>query len=475
MTLEIRETDIIASMGRDNPWWEMTEGEWRSGYTKRRAFFKGFAKISLSWKVNRSVILMGPRRVGKTVMLMQLIEQALQKGIKPESIFFVSIDTPLYSGRSLQALVSLFEKASSHEKNGQRLIIFDEIQYLKDWEVHLKVLTDQLPNTKFIASGSAAAALKRASQESGAGRFTDYLLPPLNFAEYLHFSGEEQKLNLSNPCTDDISSLNMSLLDYLNFGGYPEAVINDEVRRNVTQYLGRDIINKILLSDLPSLYGIQDIQELKRLFTTIAYNSGNEFSLESLSTNSGVAKNTISKYLEYLEAAFLIVRVRRVDDTGRTFQRAHQFKAYLTNPSMRSALFAPLTLESDAIGAMVETAIFSQWFNVGGNERIFYARWKDGRTDREVDFVHVDAATLKPSWALETKWTDRHAHELDSLAIFAQKNNLVEQGKVEATTKTISNACTTRGIDIPRTPSALYCYRIAKRASAEESLVNPSI
>ena len=65
-------------------------------------------------------------------------------------------------------------------------IFYDEIQYLKNWEVHLKSLVDSFRSVKFVASGSAAAALKMKSNESGAGRFTDFMLPPLTFYEFLN-------------------------------------------------------------------------------------------------------------------------------------------------------------------------------------------------------------------------------------------------------------------------------------------------
>ena len=62
---------------------------------------------------------------------------------------------------------------------------FDEVQYLKEWENYLKTMVDSYHDTKFVVSGSAAAALMRKSQESGAGRFTDFVLPPLTFAEFI--------------------------------------------------------------------------------------------------------------------------------------------------------------------------------------------------------------------------------------------------------------------------------------------------
>jgi hypothetical protein len=469
--LEIAETDILQSLLRDNPWWERQVASPLADFSHMRGYFRSFQELALNWGVRRTVILMGPRRVGKTVMLQQLIGHAINDGFPPERILFASIDTPLYSGMPLERLIALFEKQTQHEPSDRRIIIFDEIQYLKDWETHLKVLTDRYPDTRFIASGSAAAALRLKSQESGAGRFTDFFLPPLTFAEFLDFLDLENDLVQAEPRghtqrfrTSDITALNNAFIDYLNFGGYPEAVLNPDIQKQVQRYLGRDIVDKVLLRDLPSLYGIQDIQELNRLFTTIAYHSGQEISLEGLASSSGVAKNTISRYLEYLEAAFLIVRVRRVDQSGRTFQRMRHFKVYLTNPSMRAALFAPLKEDDDAMGNMAETAIFSQWFHSDQIANIHYARWKSGRQDREVDLIRVDPATLRPAWAYEIKWSDRyvdHPGELTGLIEFAKKN-IRRPIPVGASTRTKTGESTVDGIAIRHFPCALHCYQIGR-------------
>lgn len=466
--LEIAEQDILQSLERDNPWWQSRKPPSDADFTHVRAYFPRFRAIALNWDVRRAVILMGPRRVGKTVMLRQLIATAIKEGFQPESILFASIDTPVYSGMPLDRLIAMFEKQTGHDQNGRRIVIFDEIQYLKDWEVHLKVLTDRYPNTRFIASGSAAAALRLKSHESGAGRFTDFFLPPLTFAEFLDFLKLERSLikpSRQNPAryeTTDVNALNTQFINYLNFGGYPEAVLNPNIQKDVRRYLGRDIVDKVLLRDLPSLYGIQDIQELNRLFATLAYNSGQEISLDKLTSSSGVAKNTISRYLEYLEAAFLIVRVRRVDDSGRTFQRMRQFKVYLTNPSMRAALYVPVKDDDEAIGPLVETAIFSQWFHSDQLSHIHYARWKSGRKDREVDLVHVHPATLKADWAYEVKWSDRcvtHPEELQGLVEFAKKNAPLPVG---VTTKTLTSQTIIDGVTIKHFPCALHCYQVGR-------------
>jgi uncharacterized protein len=470
--LQFTESDIIRSLERDNPWWDQENESSFETFPHQRAYFPAFRKLATNWDVRRSVILMGPRRVGKTVMLLQLIESLIGEGLEPTSILYASIDTPVYSGIRLERLIDLFEKRVGKKSDRRRVVIFDEMQYLKDWEVELKVLTDRYPATRFVASGSAAAALRLKSQESGAGRFTDFVLPPLTFSEFLDFRGLADTLisvvrddEVRRFSTNDIDGLNAAFLDYLNFGGYPEAVVNPEVRSNASRYLGRDIIDKVLLRDLPSLYGIEDTQELNRLFATLAYNTGQEVSPGALAQQSGVNSKTISRYLEYLEAAFLIVRVHRIDDSAKKFQRVRNFKVYLTNPSMRAALFSPVDQEDRAMGALAETAIFSQWFHSDELSRIHYARWKSGRTEGEVDLVKIDPATMKPRWAYEIKWSDRYVDrpkELRGLVEFAKRHPSMPQ-PLGATTRSVLNADSeVDQVKIRHFPCALHCYQIGK-------------
>ena len=467
--LEISRQDIIRSLQRDNPWWKAIPSPEGTDFTKRRAYYESFKSLVLNWDVRRSTILMGPRRIGKTVMLKQFITDCIKDSFNPNSILFASLDTPLYSGLSLDQLVQLFEEDRQHDPNAQRIIIFDEIQYLSDWQVHLKVITDQYPNTKFIASGSAGAALRKQSQESGAGRFTDFILPPLTFSEFLDFRETEESL-VEYKYTNEVftlgirdqNELNLEFIRYLNFGGFPEAVTAEDIQDNFQRYVGRDIVDKVLLRDLPNLYGIQNTQELNRLFTMLAYHSGQEISLDGLATSSGVAKNTISRYLDYLEAAFLIFRVSRVDERGNSFKRMRSFKAYLTNPSMRAALFGPLTAGSESLGPMVETAVFCQWFHSETLRDIHYARWKKGRKYLEVDCVAVRRGTQKPFWAYEIKWSDRYYSrpgELRGLIEFAKANDL---HAVAATSLTKSGTTDIEGVSIKHIPCALHCYGIGK-------------
>ena len=343
---------------------------------------------------------------------------------------------------------------------------------MKEWEVNLKSLVDTYPMVKFIASGSAAAELKRKSDESGAGRFTDFSLPPLTFYEYIHMKGYENIMQpttiewhgdqLKTYNTIDVTRLNELFLDYINYGGYPEVVFSDKIRENPGQFIRHDIIDKVLLRDLPSLYGISDVQELNSLFTMIAYLSGSQFSYEGLSKESGVKKDTLKKYINYLEAAFLIKVVRRTDDTAKRYQRETRFKIYLTNPSLRCAVFQPITEQDrDTIGDMVETAVYAQWIP-RLSAAIHYANWRSGKQEGEVDIVGLDIAKQKPSWAVEVKWTDRYYErpaELISLKYFMDKNNM-DYAMVTSMTQLGVKKLGERRLQF--IPTACYAYTVAE-------------
>lgn len=406
---------------------------------------------------------MGPRRVGKTVLMFHAIQQLLQEGVRPQNIAYFSVDHPIYNGCSLESFLEDCSEASGVDyKTAVAHVFFDEIQYLREWEVHLKSLVDTYPNLRIVASGSAAAALKIKSTESGAGRFTDFLLPPLTFHEYLDLLGKTDLIDHSSvddgrggafPTSTNIEALNTSFLHYLNFGGYPEVIFSEAIQADPGRFIKSDIIDKVLLRDLPSLYGIQDIQELNYLFTTLAFNTAGEISLEQLAQNAGVAKNTIKRYMEYLEAAFLIKVVHRIDRQGKRFQRANFFKVYLTNPSIRSALFSPLAESDAAMGSLAETGIFSQWFHMP--EALSYARWDKG----EVDIVQALPGG-SVSWAVEVKWSDRyveHPHELRSMISFCRANKVPT---VVVTTRTRFATKTIEGVTIRFIPTALYCYTV---------------
>ena len=469
MAIKFSKEQVLNRLKFENPWWETTKIDKFYSKMKRREYFRLLFPLITERTIKRAVVLMGPRRVGKTVLLFHSIEKLINNGVDPKNISYFSIETPLYNGISLEELLNLYLELNTKKATEETYVFFDEIQYLRDWELHLKSLVDSYHNIKFIVSGSAAAALKLKSQESGAGRFTEFILPPLTFHEFLSLTNneglikvdkqpeldnEEEEVNFYQ--VKNIEKLNQTFLDYINFGGYPELSLSEAIQSDPGRYIRNDIIDKVLMRDLPSLYGINDVQELNSLFTYIAYNSGGEMSLEGISQNSGVAKNTIKKYITYLEAAFLIKVIHRIDQNGKKFKRANFFKIYLTNPSLRSALFSPIETDDEFIGNMVETAIFAQWQH-SQDSPLYYARWKSG----EVDIVSLDTKQ-KPNWCVEIKWSNRFVNkpfELKNAKLFCENHGLKF---LVISTIDIEKRIDFEGIEYYFIPASQYCYTVGK-------------
>jgi len=475
----VTDDDIYERLRFENPWWDENRALEAIRRLPRRTFLQPLLALVKLTTVRRAVVLLGPRRVGKTVMLQQAVASLIDDGVPPGQVCYLALDTPLYSKITLEKLLSIARAHGRLAPGAPAYFMLDEVQYLRDWEVHLKVLVDTEPSVRFVASGSAAAALRRKSTESGAGRFTDFLLPALTFDEFLAFRGGQtpdvltpalrrlQQTDLGDRDMQalqplDIEALNLQFVDYVNFGGYPEIVVSDTARANIARFVKSDIVDMVLLRDLPTLYGIADIPELNSLFTMLAFNTGNELSLEALAKNSGVAKNTLKRYIDYLEAAFLAKRIERIDRSARRFVRVPNFKVYLTNAAMRAALFRPASPDDERFPFLAETAFVGQADAFDASDHLHYARWDAG----EVDFVRLEPGSLRPIAVVEIKWSDRpleRSSELASLAAFLHYNGSGIEDVV-VTTRTRSASQRLGEHQIRFVPTSILCWRMGREA-----------
>ena len=144
---ELIEKQIIGRLRVDNPWW--TENEIANYYANMhpRLYLDIFYPLVTEAEIRRAIILMGPRRVGKTVMLYHTIQRLIADGVSPQNIIYISVETPIYNKILLEQLFNLAKQAlGKNDSKEQFYVFFDEIQYLKDWEVNLKSLVDTYHN-----------------------------------------------------------------------------------------------------------------------------------------------------------------------------------------------------------------------------------------------------------------------------------------------------------------------------------------
>ncbi len=133
-----------------------------------RAYLGLVQKLLADPLLRRAVVLLGPRRVGKTIRIRRLIADLLDSGVSGQRVAYVEMDHPLLHGQSLADLVG-HVKDIAPGGEGVLYLFFDEVQSHKDWEKHLKPLVDHRPDLRILVSGSEAAALKRLQAITPAG------------------------------------------------------------------------------------------------------------------------------------------------------------------------------------------------------------------------------------------------------------------------------------------------------------------
>ncbi len=139
------------------PWWNATATIPQNYHVfTPRAYFTSFYPLVSTRAVQRAVVLMGPRRVGKTVMLHHTIQRLFDAGVPPSQICYISVDHPLYTNLSPDELLDYYQEATQIQyMQDECYVVFDEIQYIREWERYIKVLVDKHPALKVIVSGSA--------------------------------------------------------------------------------------------------------------------------------------------------------------------------------------------------------------------------------------------------------------------------------------------------------------------------------
>jgi uncharacterized protein len=468
----ISKEQVVARIRFENPWWTSPyELDKRDGTTKPRAYFRPFFRLVQQESRTGPLLLAGPRRVGKTVMTRAAIQRLIREAQSPRSICYLDIGNPLYNGLALDQLLRFAWEAAGVDGASGAFVFLDHIHYLPDWEESLRSLAESFPHIKVVASSSLAAT----PHSKQAGQFTDFLLPPLTFYEYLDLLGIANQFVDTNDhagngvpevAATDIAALNQQFMNYLNFGGYPEAILGKD-HADSARYLRNDVIDRVLLNDLPSLYGIQDVRALNALLATLAYNSGDEVSVDSLSQIFGAATERIEQHMEYLEAAFLIKIVDRIDRSADGFRPVNATKVFVTNPCLRSALFSPLSADDDATGSVVETAVFAQWLHMP-NVRMNYLG------SCEVDLVQFNHR-LQPLGGVEVKWSDRFEEDparLGSLLVFCNQHTNCQ---VVVTTRTKASKKAIGNNTIDFMPASLYSFLVGYNSIRESAKASRTI
>ena len=397
----INKEGILKVLMSFNPWWRTGTINPKLSKTYKRFAFYEAMKLLTRQDIRRIVVLTGTRRVGKTTIQYQMIEELLKRGVPPQKIVFISMDHPMLKLSGFNDILECYHENIYPEQDVY--YFFDEVQYAQDWDKWLKTIYDMQPDTKVVATGSASPALIKGNQESGAGRWSTIQVPTMSFYEYcelldvdrpilpkelkitpLLYKTQQERTNIML----QLSKVQNHFNRYLQVGGFPElALADNDVMAQ--QIMREDVVDKVLKRDLPSLYNIRNATELERIFLYLCNVSSEVVSVDAIARElSGVSRPTVENYIQYLESANLIYQSWPVNMAGKKFLKASP-KIYIADAAIRNAVLMDDSLLTDPVemGKIVETAIYKHVAAFYYQQATAVGYYRGGRNGKEVDIV----------------------------------------------------------------------------------------
>ncbi|TFB08523.1 ATP-binding protein [Candidatus Atribacteria bacterium MT.SAG.1] len=405
-----------------NPWWVDHKVPDSLKLTYRRPVLK---KLLEYFKLDRAILIKGPRRTGKTTLLYQIIDELITKREMPaQNIIYLSCDDPelkLLTNPSsdlrinlsdiLDVYEQLREKTIKELKPNEKIYLFlDEVHFWEGWQFEIKKYFDKKYPLKFILSGSSASLIKRGS-ESLMGRTIEELILPFSFYEFLSCQLKDRRLdkiilnlqkNFVSPnllkgiaplFSGSISPIDQLIpyqnkikilfAEYLNRGGFPHLL---EVENPILwqRLLREDVIEKVIYRDLVDLYEIKKPQVLEKFFLYLAGHSSDIINITNIANSLCLSREYTLKYLNYLIESFLVFGIKKYSPSVEKQIRSNQ-KVHLIDSGLIT-VFGEGNKENRVDGQKVESLIGRCFLK----DKVFYWRERE-----EVDFV-LDINSLLP-------------------------------------------------------------------------------
>ena len=331
------------------------------------------------WISSKRVLLIyGPRRVGKTTLLKTFLANTSLK-YKLESGDHIKTRHVLGS----QDMDQLRDYVSGYD-----LLAIDEAQQIPNIGMGLKILIDEIPGLHIIATGSSSFDLTQATGEPLTGRKRVICLYPVSQLELVSSYNKYE--------------LKEQLEDFLIFGTYPEVLTTPDKKEKM--FILEELVNSYLLRDILQLERVRASHQLLQLLKLIAFQVGNEVSLNELATQVGLDVKTIGRYLDLLEKGFVIKRMGGFSRNLRN-EITSKAKYYFWDNGIRNALIAqfnPLTDRND-IGALFENFMVMERLKYNDYQSIpchsYFWRTHSGQ---EIDLIEDRGGKL---YGYEFKWS----------------------------------------------------------------------
>ena len=338
-------------------------------------FYDNLEKLIKAQKV---LVIYGPRRVGKTTILKNYLNETPFK-YKLEVGDNIRVQQILTS----QDFTQILDFAQGYE-----LIAIDEAQQIPNIGMGLKIIVDQIPDIRVIATGSSSFDLAHQIGEPLTGRKTTITLYPIAQLELLKVFNKYE--------------LKEKLPEFLIFGSYPEVVTSKSNKEKIS--ILEEIVNSYLLKDVLSLEKIKGPKILLDLLKLLAFQIGNEVSLNELSGSLNVDVKTVARYLDLLEKTFVIIRVGGFSRNLRS-EVTSKAKYFFLDNGVRNGVISQFNAlsERNDVGQLWENFVVIERLKKRSYEKIFgNANFWRTYKQQEIDLVEERDGKL---FGYELKWS----------------------------------------------------------------------
>ena len=340
------------------------------------------------------VIIYGARQVGKTTLIKKIGEKFENKS------FYLNCDEPDIRGLLTDATSTQLKNLAGQKK----LILIDEAQRVKNIGITLKLFVDQLKDVQVIATGSSAFELSNIINEPLTGRKYEYHLFPISMRELSSDFGWLEA--------------NRLLEERIIFGMYPEIILNPNEKKSLL----KEITRSYLFKDILSYEGIRKPEILEKLLIALAAQIGSEVSYNELSNTVGIDKDTITKYIDILEKAFIVFRLNPFSKNLRT-EITKMRKIYFYDTGVRNALISNFnSLESrNDKGALWENFMISEKLKMnqalGIDVKSYF--WRTSQ-QQEIDYIEDIDSNLH---TYEFTFNEKKKKQISKTFLNAYKTN----------------------------------------------------
>jgi predicted AAA+ superfamily ATPase len=353
-------------------------------------------------------VLKGIRRSGKSSLLKLVIDALMKMGVSPKNILFMNLEDYRFgSDKSVHTLDEIYRAYTDKlSPKGKVYILLDEIQEIPDFEKWLRTYYEQNDAIKFMITGSSSSLFSKELATLLTGRQIPVEVFPFSFSEILDFKAKDALEKINSKSIDSLylskvfPKIEPLLRRYLDQGGFPEMVKNEETNSNVLalqQYIG-----DIILRDIAQRYNIRKIEVLQKLTLYLIYNMGSVINVSRLAELVGSNRTTVLELIAYLKEVYMIF-------TTSSFSFSLNEQLTSTRPKrvycIDNGFFAAIKTTAEKDFAKKLKNIVFQHLRFRWGEELFY--WKE---KIEIDFVLKDGFPL--SITVDEKDKDREIYRL---------------------------------------------------------------